>query len=80
MHYRVDWKGQFIACLIRSFKTTYRNPVIVKIKTSQLVIIAVLVGLIYLRVPFGRPYLSSEVMSVSGGLFLVITNTSFTIG
>jgi len=78
--YRVGTLKQFQAVQIRAFKSVFRNPMMARVKPIQLCISAVLVGLIYLRVPFGKPYLSHEVSSVSGGLFLVITNTSLTIG
>ena len=38
----------------------------------------ILVGLIYLRTPFGKTVDSSEVTTISGALFLVITNLTFT--
>ncbi|CAK8695533.1 unnamed protein product [Clavelina lepadiformis] len=76
--YRVGFFEQSHACVVRAFKTTYRNPTLTRVKVIQTLFAAIIVGLVYLRPNFYKPYLSSDVMTVCGSLFLVITNTTFT--
>ena len=39
----------------------------------------IVVGMVYLREPFGEQYDSSEVTSLSGALFLIVTNLTLTV-
>merc|ERR1712212_1108556 len=78
LSYNVGFGEQFYACFIRALKTSYRNPVQTRVRVIQTIFAGILVGLIYLRTPFGRAVDSSEVTTITGALFLVITNLTFT--
>ncbi|WAR21687.1 WHITE-like protein [Mya arenaria] len=65
---------QFRAVFARSWKTMIREPMVMRVRVIQTVVLALLLGLIYLQVDNDQ----EGVMNVNGVLFLVLTNMTFT--
>nr|XP_039263394.1 protein white-like [Styela clava] len=75
--YKTGQFNQFLACLGRAMITIYRDPVVSRVRLGQTIVVALIIGLVYLRTPFGKPYDTSEVRNISGALFLVAINLTF---
>lgn len=75
--YRTGFVDQFSACFSRALKIAWRNPLSTYVKFFQSAFITILVGLVYLRTPFGSMLDKSEIGGVVGGLIFIIINTSF---
>ena len=71
--YKTGSLNQLKWLLWRSFLGSSRNPLETKISLIQTVVIAVLFGLIYLRLKVDQ----DGVQNINGVLFLLITNQSF---
>nr|QUF59469.1 ATP-binding cassette transporter Abcg-like5 [Brachionus angularis] len=72
--YKVNVFVQFIWLLWRSFLATIRDPFSTQIAVVQTIFIAVLLGLIFLRLKYDQ----SGVQNMNGIMFLFLTNMSFT--
>nr|QNH67900.1 ATP-binding cassette transporter subfamily G-like protein 1 [Brachionus rotundiformis] len=74
---RISYKAnifiQFIWLLWRSFLSTIRDKLSFQISIIQTIIIAILLGLIYLRIEYNQ----AGVQNINGIIFLFLTNTSF---
>ena len=65
---------QFGTLLKRSTLGIVREPLLMRVRTFQLTIIAILTGLIYVNSPtFGPSY----IMNVNGVLFQIVVNMTF---
>jgi len=72
-HYKTGWWGQFKAVYWRSTLSNLREPMVLKVKIFQTIVIALLLGVIYL----GQELNQQGVMNINGALFLFLTNMTF---
>eukprot|EP00092_Neocalanus_flemingeri_P039888 GFUD01043444.1.p1 GENE.GFUD01043444.1~~GFUD01043444.1.p1 ORF type:complete len:655 (-),score=143.96 GFUD01043444.1:27-1697(-) len=71
--YKASWGAQFKALMWRSWLSVIKEPLIVRVRILQSVVIALILGTVY----FGQELTSDGVMSINGAIFLFITNTTF---
>lgn len=71
--YKVGFFRQMGAILWRSTMSNKREPFVSTIRTAQVIAIAVLAGLIYLR----QDYDQASVQNIAGAMFFCITSSSF---
>merc|ERR1719282_848131 len=71
--YKASWFSQFSALMWRSFLSVIKEPLIVKVRIAQTIVIALILGAVY----FGQERTVAGVQSVNGALFLIITNMTF---
>ncbi|XP_042213035.1 protein white-like [Homarus americanus] len=72
--YKAGVLTQFSAVLKRSFLANIREPMILRTKVFQTVLISLLVGVIYLNQELDQ----SGVTNINGAIFLLVTQMSFT--
>lgn len=72
--YESGWGRQFAAVFLRCMRTTFREPMVLKVRLAQTLVIAILLGLIYLRTDVNQ----TGVMNFNGVLFLLIMNMVMT--
>jgi len=72
--YESSWYVQFCAVFARCWKTTIREPMVIRVKLAQTLMLGVILGLIYLQLDLDQ----QGVMNINGVLFLFITNMTFT--
>nr|QNH67970.1 ATP-binding cassette transporter subfamily G-like protein 4 [Brachionus plicatilis] len=73
MSYKANIFVQFIWLLWRSFLSTIRDKLSFQIAIVQTIVIAVILGLIYLQIEYNQ----AGVQNINGIIFLFLTNTSF---
>jgi len=71
--YKASYVGQFSAVLKRSILQVIREPLQLRIKIIQTIMISLLLGLIFL----GQEYDQGGVLNLQSCLFLLLTNMSF---
>ncbi|XP_060597874.1 protein white-like [Ruditapes philippinarum] len=71
--YEATWTQQFKAVFKRSLKTVIREPMVTRVRIAQTVVIAVVLGLIYLRLELSQ----TGVQDINGVLFLLLMNMTF---
>ena len=72
--YKASWWEQFKALLWRSWLAVVKEPMIMKVRFIQTIMIALMLGVIYL----GQDSNSrAGVMNINGALFLLLTNMTF---
>lgn len=71
--YKANFFVQLRWLLWRSMLSTFRDPISSYVALAQTIVIALLFGLIYLRLNYDQ----SGVQNLNGVLFLLLTNTSF---
>jgi len=71
--YKASWFSQFNALMWRGFLSVIKEPLIVKVRIAQTIVIALILGLVY----FGQERTIAGVQSINGALFLIVTNTTF---
>lgn len=71
--YRATWCTQFRAVLWRSWLTVLKEPLLVKVRMLQTIIVSLLIGVIF----FGQVLDQNGVMNINGGIFLFLTNMTF---
>ncbi|KAL4222302.1 ATPase [Mactra antiquata] len=71
--YEAPWYQQFVAVFARSTKTVIREPMVMRVRAAQTIVLALMLSLIYLQLDLDQP----GVMNVNGVLFLVLTNVTF---
>ncbi|KAF0987985.1 hypothetical protein HZS_662, partial [Henneguya salminicola] len=64
---------QFPVLLLRSWRSTIREPILFKSRILQVIVIALIFGLIY----FKLPYNTENIFNFAGAIFGLISNTSF---
>ncbi|ORX88800.1 hypothetical protein K493DRAFT_341060 [Basidiobolus meristosporus CBS 931.73] len=74
--FRSSFITQFKYLLKRASKNAMRNKMIVKVKLFQTIFFALLIGLIYLRIP-NKDSVSAQIQDITGSLFFVGTNQMF---
>ncbi|XP_063889221.1 protein white-like isoform X2 [Scylla paramamosain] len=70
--YRSTWGTQFQWVMWRSWLETIREPRLIRIRCLQVLALAVLLGLMYMR---KGPYV--DVVSINGAFFVLVCNMSF---
>ena len=71
--YKASWLEQFRALLWRSFLSVIKEPMIMQVRFIQTVVIAVILGILYL----GQEEDQNGIMNINGALFLLLTNMTF---
>lgn len=71
--YKASWYAQFKAVFWRSWISVWKEPVLIKVRMLQTLMVAFLIGIIY----FGQNYDQDGVVNINGAIFICITNMSF---
>ncbi|VEN52172.1 unnamed protein product [Callosobruchus maculatus] len=71
--YKASWCSQFCAVLWRSWLSIIKDPMLVKVRLFQTLVISLIVGAIY----YGQVLDENGVMNINGALFLFLTNMTF---
>lgn len=71
--YKVGWGQQFRAVLKRSVLANTREPMVLRTKVLQMIVISLLVGVIYLN----QEMTQDGVDNINGAIFLILTQISF---
>ncbi|XP_078047222.1 protein white isoform X1 [Augochlora pura] len=71
--YKATWCEQFRAVLWRSWLSVIKEPILIKIRLLQTIMVSFLIGIIY----FGQRLDQDGVMNVNGALFIFLTNMTF---
>ncbi|KAH3715726.1 protein white-like [Dreissena polymorpha] len=71
--YEASFFQQFRAVFARSWKTTYREPMLLRVRVIQTIFLGLMLGLIYLQLDIDQ----QGVMNINGVLFLMLTNMTF---
>lgn len=72
--YESSWYQQFAAVFARSVKTTVREPMVVRVRLVQAIILSLILGLIYLQLNLDQ----EGVQNINGVLFLMLINMTIT--
>ncbi|OXA56819.1 protein white isoform X2 [Folsomia candida] len=71
--YKASWVAQFRAVLWRSWMSMIKEPMVIRVRLIQTLVIALILGAIY----FGQELDQKGVMNLNGALFLFLTNMTF---
>ncbi|CAG0879460.1 unnamed protein product, partial [Darwinula stevensoni] len=72
--YKVSWFAQFCAVFVRSWTVNRREPYVIKIRLFQSLMVALLLGVVYLR----QDYHTVEgVMNINGAVFIFLIFASY---
>ncbi|XP_012525944.1 protein white [Monomorium pharaonis] len=71
--YKANWCEQFRAVLWRSWLSVIREPILIKVRFLQIIMVALLIGVIY----FGQRIDQDGVMNINGALFIFLTSMTF---
>ncbi|GIY38002.1 protein white [Caerostris extrusa] len=71
--YRASWISQFRAVLWRSWISLIRDPMLIKVRFIQSVVIALLLGLVF----YNQTYNQEGIMNINGAIFIILMNNSF---
>ncbi|KAL1138055.1 hypothetical protein AAG570_009750 [Ranatra chinensis] len=71
--YKASWWIQFKAVLWRSWLSVMKEPVLIKVRMLQTIMVAIMIGIIY----FGQELDQDGVMNINGALFICLTNMTF---
>nr|QEO19117.1 white [Mesovelia mulsanti] len=71
--YKAGWWAQFRAVLWRSWLSVKKEPVLIKVRVLQALMVAFMIGIIY----FGQDLDQDGVMNINGALFICLTNMTF---
>ncbi|KAH0946841.1 hypothetical protein HN011_008567 [Eciton burchellii] len=71
--YKASWCEQFRAVLWRSWLSMIKEPILIKVRLLQTIMISLLIGVIY----FGQQMDQDGVMNINGALFIFLTNMTF---
>nr|XP_012233125.1 PREDICTED: protein white isoform X1 [Linepithema humile] len=71
--YKASWCEQFRAVLWRSWLSVIKEPLIIKVRLLQTIMVSLLIGVIY----FGQRMDQDGVMNINGALFIFLTNMTF---
>lgn len=72
-HYKASWWTQFHTILYRSVLTVLKEPVLLKVRFLQTVLVGLLVGIIF----YGQKNNEEGVMNLNGAQFLCLTSLTF---
>ncbi|KAK7601642.1 hypothetical protein V9T40_009083 [Parthenolecanium corni] len=71
--YKASWWAQFRAVMWRSWLSMKKEPLLIKVRLLQTIMVAVIIGIIY----YGQKINQDGVMNINGALFLFVTNMTF---
>lgn len=71
--YRASWCRQLFALSVRAWQSTVREPMLVRVRLLQTLMVSLLVGVIF----WGQRLDADGVMNMNGALFLFLTNMTF---
>ena len=71
--YKASWGAQFAALLWRSWLSVRKEPLLVRVRVLQTIIIALLVSVLY----FGQVMDQTGLVNINAALFTTITNMTF---
>nr|BBC77943.1 ABC transporter White [Thermobia domestica] len=71
--YKCSWWSQFRAVLWRSWISVLKEPILMRVRIIQTLLVGLLIGVIY----FGQELNQDGVMNINGALFLFLTNMTF---
>ncbi|XP_077978606.1 protein white-like [Glandiceps talaboti] len=71
--YKASWFAQFRAVMWRTYLDNAREPMIIRVRTLQTIIIALIIGLVFLQQPLDQ----DSIQNINGCLFLFVTNMTF---
>ncbi|XP_045168960.2 protein white-like [Mercenaria mercenaria] len=71
--YEASWIQQFGSVFARSWTTTIREPMVIKVRTAQTIVLAVVLGLLYLQLDLTQ----EGVMNINGVMYLMLLNMTF---
>ncbi|XP_063531228.1 protein white [Cydia strobilella] len=71
--YKVSWWAQFRAVLWRSWLSVTKEPMLIKVRFLQTIMVSILIGVIY----FGQHLDQDGVMNINGAIFMFLTNMTF---
>lgn len=71
--YKASWWAQLRAVLWRSWISIIKEPLLIKVRLLQTLILSALIGVIY----YGQELNQDGVMNINGALFIFLTNMTF---
>ncbi|XP_011300537.1 protein white [Fopius arisanus] len=71
--YKASWCEQFRAVLWRSWLSVIKEPILIKVRLLQTLMVSLLIGVIY----YGQRLDQDGVMNINGALFIFLTNMTF---
>ncbi|CAM1309466.1 wht-7 (predicted) [Pycnogonum litorale] len=71
--YKASWWTQFVTLSSRSFLSISRTPILTAVRTIQVLVIGIIIGLLYLE----TPYDTRGVQNINGALFLSLMQCTF---
>ncbi|XP_066997539.2 protein white-like [Anabrus simplex] len=71
--YKASWLAQFRAALWRSWLSVMKEPILIRVRMLQNVMVALLVGVIY----YGQQLTQDGVKNINGAVFVFLTNMTF---
>uniref|UniRef100_A0A0N4ZNY3 ABC transporter domain-containing protein n=1 Tax=Parastrongyloides trichosuri TaxID=131310 RepID=A0A0N4ZNY3_PARTI len=71
--YKATYQQQLLCLIKRSFLVTLREPMLLKVRLFQSILIAVILGVVY----FQTPVTQATVMNINGVLFQAVSNLNF---
>ncbi|KOC62606.1 Protein white [Habropoda laboriosa] len=71
--YKATWCEQFRAVLWRSWLSVIKEPILIKVRLLQTIMVSLLIGVVY----FGQRLDQDGVMNINGALFIFLTNMTF---
>ncbi|XP_033221030.1 ABC transporter G family member 3-like [Belonocnema kinseyi] len=71
--YKASWCEQFRAVLWRSWLSVIKEPILIKVRFLQTVMVSLLIGTIF----FGQRLDQDGVMNINGAIFIFLTNMTF---
>ncbi|XP_076756288.1 protein white isoform X1 [Xylocopa sonorina] len=71
--YKASWCEQFRAVLWRSWLSVIKEPILIKVRLLQTVMVSLLIGVVY----FNQKLDQDGVMNINGALFIFLTNMTF---
>lgn len=71
--YKASWWAQFRAVLWRSWLSVTKEPMLIKVRFLQTIMVSILIGIIY----FGQHLDQDGVMNINGAIFMFLTNMTF---
>lgn len=71
--YKASWFSQFQAVLWRSWLSVIKEPILIRVRMLQTVMVAIMIGIIY----FGQELNEDGVMNINGAIFIFLSNMTF---
>ncbi|XP_026668551.1 ABC transporter G family member 3-like [Ceratina calcarata] len=71
--YKASWCEQFRAVLWRCWLSVIKEPILIKVRLLQTIMVSLLIGIVY----FNQQLDQDGVMNINGALFIFLTNMTF---